>query len=68
MDLAPEMVQRAIQKVNDKDVNIVVGSAESLPFEDQIFDRYFSSYCLHLVPNPGMCSLSHQFMDVGWIH
>jgi len=52
VDISPEMVQKAINKVNDKSIEFKTASAESLPFEDSSFDRYYSSYCLHLVHNP----------------
>jgi len=50
IDLSPLMVERVKAKVSEyPSVNVEVGNAEQLPFEEASFDRYFASLGLHLV-------------------
>jgi len=52
VDLAPGMVEKAKKKIDDPAVQVLVADAENLPFANEEFDRYYASYCLHLVNDP----------------
>jgi len=55
LDLAEEMIKLAKMKILGKtnvNVEFVVADAAKIPYENNSFDRLFSSYCIHLVPDP----------------
>lgn len=52
IDISASMVEKTKQKVNDPSVTAIVSNAEELPFEDNSFDSYYASYCLHLTTDP----------------
>eukprot|EP01112_Ceratiomyxa_fruticulosa_P000780 TRINITY_DN1070_c0_g1_i3.p1 TRINITY_DN1070_c0_g1~~TRINITY_DN1070_c0_g1_i3.p1 ORF type:complete len:273 (+),score=61.89 TRINITY_DN1070_c0_g1_i3:56-874(+) len=49
IDFSPAMINLAKITLEGKDVKFVVASAESLPFGDNEFDKYFASLALNLV-------------------
>jgi len=66
VDFSPEMVHLAKQLLEGKSVNFLVANAESLPFEDNHFDKYFASLALNLVPNPEkMLSEAYRVLKKG---
>jgi len=54
VDFALAMVALTRNKIDDPSVIVLEASAECLPFKDGSFDRLYSSYCLHLVPDPDL--------------
>jgi len=68
IDLAEGMVAKATAKVNDPSVTIQLGNALSLSFGNDSFDRIYSAYCLHLVPDPDvMLREVHRVLKPGGI-
>jgi len=68
IDLSEGMVQRAIKKIDDPSVKVLVGDAENLTFPDGSFDRCYAAYCLHLVSDPDkMLREVHRVLKPGSI-
>jgi phosphatidylethanolamine/phosphatidyl-N-methylethanolamine N-methyltransferase len=59
VDVSPEMLAHARQRVVDQDLKNVVQltdmDAESLDFEDNTFDAVVASYVMSVVPDPQRC-------------
>eukprot|EP01132_Coremiostelium_polycephalum_P004692 gene4692-5860_t len=76
-DLSNEMISLAKKRLSiadDKDgdpsrnFKIQQANAESLPFPDGSFDRYFSNFCIHLVADPDqMARESYRVLEKGGI-
>jgi len=61
LDLSPKMVEITKQKLSTTKIShqVLQGDAAVLPFEDNQFDRLYSNYCLHLIPNPDTALKEH---------
>lgn len=50
VDLSPEMLSRAKEKISDGRVDLVRSDVTNLPFRNEAFDAIFANFCLKVTP------------------